>query len=244
MDFTAPYTPEQNGVSERGNRTTTEKARTLLKQARLPSEFWGEAVSTAVSFENLTPIAKAGFKSPHELWHGDAPSYEHLRVFGCLAYVFIRKESRDGKFSDVAKKGILVGYQGTMKNYRIFLLEEKKVVITHDVRFEENIFPYNDKLELNEEGFDEGPAQTEETSAVIGQNEVEETDHSSNDDSSIVDAAVEPDSTVETRAENAPTDQINSKQIESEDEDQEFHSMDLTTDQVHDRLRPTFEYVP
>ena len=135
MDFTAPYTPEQNGFSERGNRTTTEKARTLLKQARLPSEFWGEAVSTAVYLENLTPIAKAGFKSPHELWHGDAPSYEHLRVFGCLAYVFIQKESRDGKFSDVAKKGILVGYQGTMKNYRIFLLEEKKVVITHDVRF-------------------------------------------------------------------------------------------------------------
>lgn len=37
MHLTAPYTPEQNPVAERGNRTTVEKARTLLKHAGLPA---------------------------------------------------------------------------------------------------------------------------------------------------------------------------------------------------------------
>lgn len=117
MDFTAPYTPQQNPISEQGNRTTTEKARAMLKQAKLPAEFWGEAVLTAVYLENITPIAKANFRSPHELWFGEVPSYKHLRVSGCLAYVHVQRGFRDGKFSDVAKKGVFVGYQGTMKNY-------------------------------------------------------------------------------------------------------------------------------
>ena len=32
-----PYTPQQNSIAERGNQTTSKKARALLKQARLPS---------------------------------------------------------------------------------------------------------------------------------------------------------------------------------------------------------------
>lgn len=56
MLLTAPYTPQQNPVAEIGNRTTTEKARTLLKQAGLPTMFWAEAVATAVYLENITPI--------------------------------------------------------------------------------------------------------------------------------------------------------------------------------------------
>ncbi|MBW0537287.1 hypothetical protein O181_077002 [Austropuccinia psidii MF-1] len=53
--FTAPYTPQQNPVAERGNRTTSEKARSLLKHAHLPNQLWGEAVITAVFYENISP---------------------------------------------------------------------------------------------------------------------------------------------------------------------------------------------
>ena len=38
---TTSYTPEQNGISERRNRTIFEKGRTLLKHARLPQCFLG-----------------------------------------------------------------------------------------------------------------------------------------------------------------------------------------------------------
>lgn len=65
VNLTAPYKPQQNPVAERGNRTTVEKARALLKQASMPNEFWAEAVSTAVYLENITPLASKKYVTPH-----------------------------------------------------------------------------------------------------------------------------------------------------------------------------------
>jgi len=44
--LTVPYTPQQNGVSERRNRTLMEMARCLLYEKKLPLNFWVEAVNT------------------------------------------------------------------------------------------------------------------------------------------------------------------------------------------------------
>lgn len=52
---TTPYTPQQNGVVERRNRTVVEMARCLLKSKKVPGEFWGEAVRTAVYLLNRAP---------------------------------------------------------------------------------------------------------------------------------------------------------------------------------------------
>jgi hypothetical protein len=46
--FSVPYTLQQNGVVERRNQTVVVMARALLKQWRMPAEFWGEVVVTAV----------------------------------------------------------------------------------------------------------------------------------------------------------------------------------------------------
>lgn len=48
--LTVPYTPHQNGVSERMIRSITEKARSILHESKLPKQFWGEAVLTATFF--------------------------------------------------------------------------------------------------------------------------------------------------------------------------------------------------
>lgn len=113
----------------------------MLKNVGLPTEFWGEAVTTAVYLENRTPMASLKFKSPFELWNGVAPTYDHLRTFGCLAYVHVGKERREGKFSDTAVKGIMLGYQESHRNYRIYLLNEKRIVYSHDVIFNKDCFP-------------------------------------------------------------------------------------------------------
>jgi hypothetical protein len=43
------YTPEQNGCSERENRTTVETAHALLhSQEELPQKLWAEMINTAV----------------------------------------------------------------------------------------------------------------------------------------------------------------------------------------------------
>jgi transposase InsO family protein len=137
---TAPYTPQQNSIAERGNRTTSEKARALLKQASLPSSLWGEAVVTAVLYENITPMKRLRWETPHKIWYGLKFNTDRLKTFGCRAYVNIPKEIRNGKFGDTAKRGILVGYRQGIHNWRI-LFPGNRVEYSHDVVFDESCFP-------------------------------------------------------------------------------------------------------
>jgi transposase InsO family protein len=53
--YSAPYSPQQNGVVKRRNQTVVTSARTLLKQRGMPAEFWGEAVMTVVHLLNRLP---------------------------------------------------------------------------------------------------------------------------------------------------------------------------------------------
>jgi hypothetical protein len=46
-EFSAPYTPQQNGVVERKNMTIIDMARTMLGEFKTPERFWSEAVNTA-----------------------------------------------------------------------------------------------------------------------------------------------------------------------------------------------------
>ena len=54
-EFTAPYNPPQNGVSERMNRTIQEKIRSMLSNAQLPDGFWAEALATTIHLINRSP---------------------------------------------------------------------------------------------------------------------------------------------------------------------------------------------
>ena len=88
---TTPYTPHQNGVVERMNRTLMEKSRSMLSCAELGHEFWAEAVGTTCYLVNRSPSSALDDRTPHEVWTGNKPSLEHLRVFGCDAYVYFPK---------------------------------------------------------------------------------------------------------------------------------------------------------
>lgn len=72
--LTAPYTPQQNGVVERKNRTVMEMARALLKSMRVPGRYWGEAVRHAVYLLNRLPTKVLGDVTPYEAWTGRKPS--------------------------------------------------------------------------------------------------------------------------------------------------------------------------
>lgn len=65
---TNPYSPEQNGVCERFNRTIVEKARCMLFHAKLDKKFWAEAVHTAVYLKNRSVASGLIEKTPYELW--------------------------------------------------------------------------------------------------------------------------------------------------------------------------------
>lgn len=66
-EFTAPYSPQQNGVAERKNRHLTEMANCMLLGAKLERKFWGEAIVTANYLQNRLPTKACG-NTPYCLW--------------------------------------------------------------------------------------------------------------------------------------------------------------------------------
>ncbi|GBP61401.1 Retrovirus-related Pol polyprotein from transposon TNT 1-94 [Eumeta japonica] len=115
---TNPYTPEQNGLCERFNRTIVERARCLLFDAKMEKELWAEAVNTAVYLKNRSPAPGLGQITPIEMWTGCKPDLGHIRVFGSPAMMHVPKAKRL-KWDKKAVKYILVGYSENIKGYRL-----------------------------------------------------------------------------------------------------------------------------
>lgn len=128
IEDTSPYAPQLNGVAERMNRTLTEKMRAIMFDAKIPTEFWPNAIITAAYLINRSPTCTNPDNiTPFELWHSRKPDLSHLRVFGCLAHRFIPEPVRNYAVGQLRKKGYQVLYPTT-----------KKIVSSCDVRFNEN----------------------------------------------------------------------------------------------------------
>lgn len=80
---------------ERKHKHLLETSRALLFQSKLPIQYWDECVLTATYLINRFPSKILKGLSPYEMLFGVAPSYTHLRPFGCLAYITIPKSHRD-----------------------------------------------------------------------------------------------------------------------------------------------------
>ena len=78
-NFSAPRTPQQNGVVERKNRSLEEGARTLLNETKLPKYFWADVVHTICYTLNRVLIRPILRKTPYELYEGRKPNISHLR---------------------------------------------------------------------------------------------------------------------------------------------------------------------
>ena len=140
--MTCTYTPQQNGVADRMNRTIMEKVRCMLNESGLGEEFWAEAAATAAYLINRSPASAIDHNVPEELWLNKKPGYKHLRRFGSIAYVHVDQ----GKLKPRALKGIFIGYPSRTKGYKIWLLEEQKCVISRNVLFHEESV-YKDTIE-------------------------------------------------------------------------------------------------
>lgn len=132
-----PYTPEQNGVAERMNRTLVERAKCMLFEAKLQKSFWAEAVATAAYIINRSPSRVLAETTPYENWTGKKPHISHLKIFGSKAMVHVPKQNRR-KWDSKSRELIFVGYCENTKGYRLYDKVSKKIVISRDVIFIEN----------------------------------------------------------------------------------------------------------
>lgn len=134
---TNSYTPEQNGMAERFNRTIVERARCLLFDQNLGKQFWAEASKTACHLINRS-VTSSISKTPYEMWHNKKPDISSIRVFGSTAMSHVPKENRQ-KWDKKAVKCILVGFDDHTKGYRLYNPNSRKVFISRDVTIMENI---------------------------------------------------------------------------------------------------------
>jgi len=87
-NFSAPRTPQQNGVVESKNCFLEELARTLLNDSNLPKYFWADVVNTDCYILNRALIRPILKKTPYELYKGRKLNISHFKVFGCNFFCF------------------------------------------------------------------------------------------------------------------------------------------------------------
>nr|XP_016483291.1 PREDICTED: uncharacterized protein LOC107803999 [Nicotiana tabacum] len=97
-NFSAPRTPQQNGVVERKNRTIKDMARTMLIDHGNAKYFWAEADNTACYLVNKCMIRSLLNKTPYELLNGRKSKLTHLRTFGCKCFVLNNGKEALGKY--------------------------------------------------------------------------------------------------------------------------------------------------
>nr|GEW86292.1 ribonuclease H-like domain, reverse transcriptase, RNA-dependent DNA polymerase [Tanacetum cinerariifolium] len=153
----APYSPQQNRVVERRNRTIMSTTRCMMKATNMPQDFWAEAVRHAIYILNSVPTKALEDITPYEAIKNRKPNLENLKVFRCKAYRLFdpttRKicVSRDVKFKEDETwdwSEYLVKHINTEPEWTDFRIENLEENEHHDQENppneEDNDFPNND----------------------------------------------------------------------------------------------------
>ncbi len=94
----APYSQEQNGVSEPMGKTIMDMTRAIILEGNIDDDLWPELVLAMTYVKNNRPTrALQGNISPHKVSTKEAPNLAHLWVLGSTVYVLLHKEERSMK---------------------------------------------------------------------------------------------------------------------------------------------------
>ncbi|GJR43693.1 retrovirus-related pol polyprotein from transposon TNT 1-94 [Tanacetum coccineum] len=134
-NFSAPRTPQSNGVVERKNRTLQEMSRTMLNEQSIPQKFWCNAVDTSTYIINRVSIRRILGKTPYELLRGRKPNLNYFRVFGSKCFILNTKDYLT-KFDPKSYEGVFLGYSQNSKAYIILNKQTMKVEDSLNVTFD------------------------------------------------------------------------------------------------------------
>jgi hypothetical protein len=132
MSSLLPYTPQQNGVVERKNKTLLDMARTMLDEHKTPDRFWAKAINTACYSINQLYLHRILKKTSYELLTGKKPNVSYFRVFGSKCFILV-KRARKSKFTPKAVEGFLLGYDSNTRAYSVTPLVLLLLKLEHDI---------------------------------------------------------------------------------------------------------------
>jgi hypothetical protein len=138
--MSCPYTSPQNGKAERIIHSVNNVIRTLLIEASLPRRYWAEGPHTTTYLLNRLPTAVIQAACSHLALFGSAPSYKHLRVFGCTCYTNTTTTAPHKLFPR-SIRCVLLGYSANHKGYRCVDFSTNCLIVSQHVVFDEDNFP-------------------------------------------------------------------------------------------------------
>ena len=124
-------TPQENGVSERMNRTIMEHARCMILHTGLPLQFWTDDVDTTVYLINRGPSSSLDGGILEEAWTSKNENYSFLKTFGYEAFVHINKENRTN-LEAKSKKCTFIRYGINDFAYHLYDYENHKIIRSRD----------------------------------------------------------------------------------------------------------------
>ncbi|KAK1553149.1 hypothetical protein Q3G72_029697 [Acer saccharum] len=145
-EFSAPRTPQQNGVVERKNRVLQEMARVMLLSNNVPRNLWAEAINTACYIGNRVFLRPGTRNTSYELWKGKRPNVSYFHTFGSKCYI-LNDRDQLGKFDAKSDEGIFIGYALNSIAYRVFNLKTLSVMESSNVVFDDTRLKSNDHEE-------------------------------------------------------------------------------------------------
>ncbi|HEV7736915.1 MAG TPA: reverse transcriptase domain-containing protein [Chlamydiales bacterium] len=135
METTAPYSPAQNGIAERLNRTLVENARAMIFAKNLPKSLWPEAVGYACYIKNRSPVRALENMTPYEALLREKPNIERLEEFGTRCWVMVPDERRT-KLEPTAECHVFTGINEYSKSWRYWNTRSNKIQSSRNITFD------------------------------------------------------------------------------------------------------------
>ncbi|KAA0042995.1 gag-pol polyprotein [Cucumis melo var. makuwa] len=155
-EFSAPITPQQNGVVERKNKTLQEMARVMIHAKNLPLCFFAEAVNTACHIHNRVTIRTGTTITLYEHWKERKLNVKYFHVFGSTCYILADREYHK-KWDARSEQGIFLRYSQISRAYRVYNNRSDSVMET----INEFINDLDSAIKLMNDEEDETPNMSE-----------------------------------------------------------------------------------
>ncbi|KAJ4793324.1 polyprotein [Rhynchospora pubera] len=136
---TCPYTPQQNGTSERKHRHVVELSIAIMTHASIPTIYWDEIISSTIYLINRLPTHNHTI--PFTALFSKNPDFNFLKVLGCLCFPYT-KPYNTHKLEPRALPCVFIGYAKNQKGYRCLHLPTNKIYVSRHVQFDETTFPF------------------------------------------------------------------------------------------------------
>ena len=137
LSHSTPYSHQQVGCVENYNRVVGIITRSLLHYSHRKHTLWPHAMKHACYLYNRRASRRVNLKKTHyELFTGEKPDLQHLRIWGCKCYSRVTSELQGSKLEPRTEVGMFVGYDDFSKSYKIRI--GRTVVNRAEVVFDES----------------------------------------------------------------------------------------------------------